>query len=119
MVLFFAFVSKTVLLTHQYFGSTVLHSIKAFCHPTCPPRLQQENWGTRAWEGTQPGQLIQIGCRDVPNPMTFCSVTKAQGKGEEGRTFTTMLFSQETFTGAEALLPRKWLDICLLTGSSE
>ena len=46
---------------------------------------QQGGWGyTRSWEGTQPGQLTQVGQRDIPYHMASCSAMTAGAKKEEG-----------------------------------
>ena len=46
---------------------------------------QQEGWmDTRSWEGTQPGQLTQIGQRDIPYHVMSCPVYKLGGVGQEG-----------------------------------
>jgi len=47
------------------------------------PASKYAGVGTRSWEGTQPGQLIQTGQKDVLYHVTSCSAIKAGEEEEE------------------------------------
>lgn len=77
MVLWFGFVTKTALLTHQCFSCCLecLHGAKAFSAPRTD--AQQVGWGwARAWEESWLGQLTQTNHRDVLHCITSCSAIK-------------------------------------------
>lgn len=60
--------------------------------------------------------------RDIPRHMTSCSAMKAQRKAEERgrrRSWLCHLYPQATVARVEALLSRRWLNICLPMWRSE
>ena len=124
MLLWLSFVAKTLLVTCWSFGYfwTELHSIKAFSllpSSLFPTKLVGSGLAT-SWEGAQEGQWTQTDCRSIPYHVMVCSARKSHGMEEEGRHSWWWHFSsQATITSAEVLLSRKWLDICLLMGSTE
>jgi len=62
--------------------------------PFLLPKLlnQSVGWGTRSWEGTQPGQLAATDQRDFLWHMTSCSAYKGGGRRKKGAVFRMMAF---------------------------
>ena len=87
------------------------------------PSHQWVGWGcTRIWEGTRLGQLTPTDQRDLPCDTVSCSAYKAGGRRRKGgRTCLKWqrLSSQVTIRCDGALLSWRWLNTCLLMGSSE
>ena len=80
---------------------------------------QQGGWGcTKSWEDTQLGQLTPTDQRDTAYHMMSCSAYKA-GRRQGGRSEWWRLSSQVTIMRDGALLSWRWLNTCLLMGSSE
>lgn len=78
MVLCLRFVTKTVLITHQCFGScwTVLAQCQGFlCLLLWPPRALAVGWAG-SWDVTQLGQLTRVNQRDIVYHMTLYSPIK-------------------------------------------
>lgn len=70
------------------------------------------------WGGTQPGQLAHAGQRDLPHHAASCSATKTGGKKKERVLQGGGICFPKTYN-AYVLLSWKWLNICVLMGSSE
>lgn len=97
-----------------------LHYIKAVSvsHTALPVRRLG---CTRSWEGTLPGQLTPTNQRNIPSHLIPSdSAIKAGGKQEEvWHLVLWHLSSQVTIKRDEALLSWKWLNVCLLMGTSD
>lgn len=80
MVLYFGFVMKTVLITHQSFNChwAVLIQHQGLSWLLC----HQGGWGgcRRSWEVMPPGQLPLSDQRGVPYCMTLCSTINRGGR---------------------------------------
>jgi len=68
----------------------------------------------------QPGQLTAADRRNIPYNIKACSATKVGGKKEEGGHLELRcLSSKVTVMHDTVLLSWRWLNTCLLMGSSE
>ena len=86
------------------------------------PPHQQVGWGcTSSWEGTQPGQLTPTDLKGYPMPYDVMLSIWSWGKKKEGGECSEWwcLSSQVMFTHDGALRCWRWLNTCLLMGSSE
>lgn len=86
IVLCFAFVTRTVLTTHQCLAiaGRCLHCIKAFS-PTAPLPPTTSRLGVgKIWEGAEPGQLVPNDQRDSLYHVMLCSAIKAGEKEKKG-----------------------------------
>lgn len=81
-----------------------------------PLPQQSEEWGGQEVVKEQTGQLTPTDQRDIPHHL-MCSAEITGGKIKKGRNIH--LSSQPAIVCAEALIPRKQMEICLLMASTE
>lgn len=82
MVVWFGFLTGTVWITHQYFGScwAMLAQHQEFCSSQSATQWVSQGWA-RSWEGMQPAQLTQTDQSDMRYCIMSCSAIKAWGVG--------------------------------------
>lgn len=87
--------------------------------PCTPSSSGQAGWA-RSWEVTQPEQLTQLTIEVFCATWCCTQQSKLRRRRMKGASsWLWNLFSQITIKHAEALLSRRWLNTCLLMGSSE
>lgn len=103
--------------------SRVCTAARPLLVPTLPCTIPLQCMGWKRawdWEGTRLGQPSCTDQRDTTDHIMLCSAVDAQGtEGKEECSWSWCLSSQSTAMCAEAMLPRKQLDVCLLIWSSE
>ena len=82
---------------------------------------QQVDWEfLKSWEETQPEQLTPTDQKGTPFHMMSCSAIKAGERGRKGRHLELWHLScHVTIMNVAALCSWRWLNTCLLMGSSE
>lgn len=99
MILCYGFVTKIVLITHQYsdYCWRVLAQHQGLLCFSLQPILRRGSWGwARSWEWTQVGQLTPTSWREITYYVMPWSAIKVQGKEEEREMFPAMISSQVT-----------------------